>query len=48
MSEEIQIEYIRVGVIIGKNRVGFIELPKDITTSELKAFIKQCKLIKQY
>lgn len=46
MSEEI-IPYARIAIKIGVNRVGFIELPKDVTATEIKAFIKQCKQIKQ-
>lgn len=49
MSEEIeekQIQYVQVGVKISKDRIGFIELPKDVTPQEVKNFIKQCKHIK--
>jgi len=52
MSEEIKeegktIPYIQIGVKIGINRVGFIQLPKDVTHYEIKNFIKQCKQIKR-
>ena len=51
MSEEIKeeetIQYIQIGVKIGVNRVGFIQLPKDVTPYEIKNFIKQCKQIKR-
>ena len=46
MSEE-TIPYARIAIKIGVNRVGFIELPKDVTATEIKAFIRQCKQIKQ-
>lgn len=46
MNEE-TIPYARIAIKIGVNRVGFIELPKDVTVTEIKAFIKQCKQIKQ-
>ena len=46
MNEE-TIPYARIAIKIGVNRVGFIELPKDVTPYEIKNFIKQCKQIRQ-
>jgi len=46
MSEEIK-QYVQIGLKIGENRIGFIQLPKDVTPYEIKNFIKQCKQIKR-
>jgi len=45
MSEQ-TIPYARIAIKIGVNRVGFIELPKDVKPKEVEIFIKQLKKLK--
>jgi len=45
-KEEKVMQYIQYGIKINEDRIGFIQLPIDITNSELKTFIKQVKQVK--
>jgi len=47
MIEQLEIDYIQIGIKIGENRVAYLNLPKDVTPKEIKTFIKQCKQIRQ-
>jgi hypothetical protein len=44
---EIIPEYVQIGISIGKDRIAYLSLPKDVTPQEIKQFIKQCKQIRQ-